>query len=750
MTADAAHNPTENWRGRLKCWALVTLLLLCATPDSWTRSVNTLSVPVNTVLARQDAWNPPLVRIESVSQLAAWPYWLYAVGMGVVLSILPIGRFAGTQDWVIVSLVAALGLLVRPADLIPMFLFAAATSLLRRPAWSHTQRIVVLAFAIILSLLLCIDFTVLILCLLGVSASRLWGRDTRRSVLALVALTVVGIAIGGFLSAGFRAAAWRPLSWLEVPAEILPLNPFATDDWREVLPVGLMVLLLPRIWYVAWHAEHLNRGALLMTTALAALGLTCGHYSGFALATLVCLPLDGKSEATALLSDQVRGRVAVGCLLPLCVLYAIPNWVSYRAVLLAGQERRRLVDPSSWKTSGRVLLMNLDESSLWNAGPFCKRFQLVADDRWDAHLESYPLYAQVCRDLREMRSSRYLQTDGTWGGYKFWIDQWKPGLVSVDSRDAAAIRRLSVSPHLRVMGVDSLRTIFGAHQSPPNQSQFRVAGRLLADLEWPSTDFEGRFEGVVAARNSDERRRVAEALLAMRLPYAAMRVMSSTTTNEDELLRARARFEIAHRIYQQTRAHSLLDQYRAIAALRMALKEGSLAPRRVLRIARGLEVLKEFGAARQFAGTLSNSISREVSKEAGRLVERCRSRLAQAEREPQPVDGEGRMRLALRAGDREAAEAALETLDPASKPFYGWLVESSRAGPRESSERLVRLINAGRIPENRRSEALFYLGDLAVEIGDSKGAMQAYATSVQADPRSPFNSLSRFSIGKLR
>ena len=359
----------------------------------------------------------------------------------------------------------------------------------------------------------------------------------------------------------------------------------------------------------------------------------------------------------------------------------------------------------------------------------------------------------LCRDLGEIRNSHYLLNDGTWGGYRHWVDLWQPSLLEVPASDTDSIRRLSLSPHWKVMGIDSRRVVFGLKDLSQNKTQVQKMATLLAELEWPSPQFEGDMSGGIVAVGEQQRSSVARVLLALRLPYAAMRLLSGNH-RDSQLIQAMCYFELAHRIYRQTRMPSLLDQFRAVSQLREALKSGRLTDRQKLRAALGLEELGEFESAIEFAGNIAEreggSTADEMHSQLATIMERCRRKLDSGEGFEEDKTPEANVRRALLAGLPENARASLDDCPEDSREFFRLLVSAGKAEPEVLYRGLIDQLNQRDFPAALRAEATFYLGSLAVEIGDSPGAAQAFMSSIQIDPRLPLNSVGRVSLSGLQ
>ena len=568
--------------------------------------------------------------------------------------------------------------------------------------------------------------------------------SNKRLAVGCVCLVFAG-TMGAVFSPGFAAALTRPLTWWTIPESILPMWP--ADKVIGRASPGLAIVVVVHAWWLAWRADRPLARQAIPLAVLSLLAITCRYYQCVSLLGVVGLT-NYSSASSRTFRHERRLRWA---LIALAVLLFVPQLESYRSFLLTGRWPRQFVDPSTWETTGRVMLMRPESSSRWQTKELRQRFSLVIDDRWDLFAAEYPGYLQVCRDLSEFRSSRYLLSDGSWGGYRQWIDRWKPTLLVADSTDLDGIRRLSLSPDWKILGIDSRRTIFGSASEPANEKQSRIAGRLLSELEWPSPQFDGSFGNTIAATSNAQRTQVAEVLLTMRLPYAALRVMPETVSQGD-LLTALCHFEVAHRVFRQTLTHTLIDQYRSIYHLRRLVERDRVPAKQLIRIARGLENLHEFETAVEFATQLVRQERSDLKQEcqwATELISRCQSKISEESTEL-TSDPEAAVRRALRAGKRTAVENGLSSVNEKRRGYYLILAGAVETSPEDTYLELISSLNRSDFPDDLRGEALFYLGSLAIEVGDSPSAATAFSASIQADPTQALNSISRISLLNLQ
>ncbi|NQV28118.1 MAG: hypothetical protein HQ518_27515 [Rhodopirellula sp.] len=738
---------------RWQDWAISFLMLISVAPDGPFQTVRILPAATSAVLAPEWAWDPPVARISALQPIAECPYWLYAIAMSLLITQFLTKRKASSASGVRFGFLIALSILARPVDFAAATIIVVTTIVLRRVRSDGTslQAIIGLTTAVVASVLFCLDFSIVLLVLLTC-----WIRDGRadlsvRIVLGFCASLAVVCGLAALCSPGFAAALARPFTWVTVSEDLLPMSPAAGSGFTHWLSIGLVVFVVSHSWWRVWNAD--NRQVVLRLVPLAVftwLCLTCRYYQWVSLLGIVCLT----DFPQAVLKDALDVRRVRWSAVPLAILFLSPQFESYQTLVLTGRWPRQFVNAETWETSGRVLLMQLEFSADWRIGGSRENFDLIVDDRWDLFRHQYGNYQQVCRDLRDVRSSRYLRSDGTWGGYKQWIEQWKPTLLVVDSSDLDAIRRLSLSPHWKLMGIDSHRTVFGADGDAKNTRQYQTAARLISELEWPSPQFDGSFGNVLAGNGDAARTQIAQVLLSMRLPYASLRVMPESIRQDDRLV-AMCHFEIAHRVFRHTRRYSLVDQYRAIYHLRHLLASGRLTAQQVVRVSRGLEALDEPETAVAFAATLSGQSAPAVTQEqqwAAQLISRCESQTHDGARVISATsdDPETLIRRAMRAGDQDAVTKSLKRLDGGDREFFQVLADSVRKTPEDVYRELIDLLNRSDFSAERRGEALFYLGSLAIEIGDSPGASNAFSASIQAAPAQPLNSISRISLRNLQ
>lgn len=723
-------------------WGLSYLLLLAATPASPGEDVTVVASGAEAVLAPDWAW-APLVTVGE------WPLWLVAAGMALLIVQLLKAVFQQSAGFERYAFLVSLSLLARPTDLMTGAILLAARLWWSSGAEGQASRrnVVVLVSLAVSAVASCLDFSI-VLCLLLCFWILRGGRRSWKTLLQLPLAMLVGCGISSAFSSGFAAALARPVSWLTVPEQLVPMSPFLVDYWSEWLTTGLLVVCVVIVWRVAWPAIQGSVSLLAVNTVLSLLALSCRYYSWSSLIGLLCLA----EWSTSRTEPAGRGRswqlvavvVVLACLLP----RSRTAWL----FAVTGSWPQESIDPTEWRSSGPVLLMEPAMANRWQVQALRGRHRVLINDRWDLFASEYPMYLMLARDLSEIRNSHYLLNDETWGGYRHWLDLWQPSLLEVSASDTDSLRRLSLSPHWKVMGIDSRRVVFGLKDLSGNKTQIQRMATLLEELEWPSPQFDGHLNGAIVAVGDQQRMTVARVLLALRLPYAAMRLLPERRGDSD-LMQAMCHFELAHRIFRQTRMSSLLDQYRAISQLREALKRDRLTDKQKLRIALGLEELGEIESAMEFAGHIAEAVTRSdadaVRPRVVAIIERCRRKLNDSKTVTSPEGAEELVRRALLAGRSEVAKVSLGDCPEAAREFYGLLVSADEAGAETLYRNLIEQLNRRDFPSALRAEATFYLASLAVEIGDSPGAAQAFMESIRIDSTLPLNSVGRVSLSGL-
>ena len=712
-------------------WLAATVLLLAA--NSLNEPARVLAPPADSVLTPESAWSVPLSGTGVGQSIAEWPFWLFAtIGAGLISMVCT--KLTATQpSWAVALLLTGLSLGMQPLHLMTaaVILGMSATVRIQLELQRPKRALVVLSGWWLLAVLVSLEFGFVILCGILMFLPGIWESAGRRSqqrhILGFALAGAALLAVACFGNSGFCAALLRPISWLWIRPDIqlLPSMAFALADTELRTSHALLATYLVYRWVAAIRSGG-PQFQLLAILVLSLLGLGCGRFLWICtLAIAAGLPLTSAAPSRAWVH-----RLAVAGSVVLSIVSAGPVLSEWYAFVVTGVSPVRQVDLLQWDTEGAVLLMNLDQSPDWQTSASRTKYRLLVDDRWDVFGDLYPTYAAVCRDLSEVRSDSYLRTDGQWGGYKRWTDVWSPTLLIVDTTDVARIRRLALSPDFSVTGIDARRTVFANRTVSANRPQMLHAMSTVMNLEWPRAVSAGVDANVMVAHNARDRRRLASVLLAMRLPYAALRVLPDDDDESTEALRTWSYLELAHRVRRHSGTSSLLDQHRAVSRLRRARNEGRWSTSELLRIAYALRGLGQDHEARLYTDTLGTA--------------------RPATQDPTgPDSAELLLRRALEGGDSEACEQLLPLLEEPVRDYYAALSSADRRCAADSYSSLQSVLDTPEFPNQLRGEANFYLGCLAIEVGDPDGAQRALAESARFEPASAFHAIREMYLRQL-
>jgi hypothetical protein len=701
-----------------------------------------------TVLEPQGTWTVPVLKIAAIDDWASWPFWVFVLLCSLLLAL------AGRQMllWevppaAVVVAVTGLALLARREHLgLAVVLFI--TSGVLHAKLSAISKSIALMGCLGLSVLITIEFGFVWFLALALflpdywQSSSKWGRGFAVLALALLAMTL-------WRWPGFAEAFWRPVSWIGLapPDSIFSRDQsvFATgQDWQAGL---LLLLIFALCWMTLWWKADQGVKFLLPLGFLTLLGFGHPGYlwiSGLALALVFRVPV--RSE----ISPKI-GHAVLAVALVFGLIRFLPKSGSYLDLAL-GEATPPLVEPARWfdkptrrEAKGRVMLLDLSQSVDWQHAETRARFELLMDDRWEVFREDYPHYAMVCRDMREVLADSYLREDQKWGGYIRWLYEWKPTLLVANSSNVWDIRRLSLSPHWRIMGIDAQRTIFGLAEDPQTYKQAAKTLGMLNQLEWPPLSGSAWPENVIAASTPSELLKVSKVLNALRFPYAALRLLPELDTAEIQTHRTYCHLEIAHRVYRHSGEGSLLDQFRAVHGVRLLLASPNHDPQEVLQALSSLEGLGLNHLAHELAESwLSSGVEDLLSSQQREELESLRTRTnadSPGTTKPNPSDAETQIRTALLEGDQKALREGLEHIEQPLRDYYALLGSAWDVPLAGLLTEMTALLERPDFPEQRRGEALFYQGCLALEAGDSQAAVSAFRNSAQVDLNSPFRAL---------
>ncbi len=699
-------------------WWVASLLLVLSTNPYWfDRSAQVVAPLHNCLLSTGDAWQLPLASWGPVDTSAAWPFWAFAICASLITALVA-QRTAMTHHALLsVMLLPGLSVSLRPDQLLgTICVLLACRFASTQPSSDWKTKFTVSALVFAISVMVTLEFGIVVLILLAMAASQFEshtdpdGIQPERRFPRVAILLAAGLTLAALADDGFAQALFRPVNWLWRDTSLMPSMQFFSGGPQEIIASALTgVVILAAVWQLL-KTENTSFTHKLLGLVLAAIGLGCGRYSAVtAIAICELNTKDARRHSPAL------SKLWMPCS---CVLVAVLQWswllANNGTSVIGGSSQDRLVDTSLWRFQGPVMLTNPDHASDWQTAACRDQFPLLLDDRWDAYSNQVSGYTSVTHDMLEGLREFYLRQDGTAGGFNTFLKQHRPVAIVVDSRNLGAIRHLSVDPTWRVMSIDSRRTILGLSDSSDTGPQTQRAGNLFMQMEWPKPHANMPLKGTLALGAADDSRAVGMVLTAMRLPYAALRILPDDDCRDTARVRTWCYLELAHRSIRHTGQPSLLDQFRAVVRLRQ-LGSRLLTPRRERdRIRRALASLQDKHLRTGLSGDLTHSIS-----------------------EPEQI-----VRSALQNGNWTDGMAASSSIEPSSaRQFYGSLLTSNEVPLGDVRSGLQSALESSDLPARIREEALFYCGCIELELRNTEAARQFFAQSQRIAPESRFSAL---------
>ncbi len=709
-------------------WWLASLLFLLGANPHWLQeSVRIVDWRAGAVLTPEAAWSAPLANWSAADSLAQWPYLAFACVAAGVLAAVATNLSRSVPSWLVACFVAGAGLSFPPKFLLPAVMIVAAARITqsRKDSEQRWPMCLMLAGLGVFAALSVHEFgfvwlVIGLLLIDGLRAtaerSERWPR-CRVPDLALLAVGVGVVAVAGLVGSGFGATVLRPVNWLgvTVSASLMPgLDSAFAAELRRI-PMLLLASVTLWKWAEFLRSGGRSRGSVPILAILPAIGLGCAHFCWLCLFSVgvVLRPdlssKDGPNVETPQPADRLTKRLLVVAALAMC----LRHFETCRETLLSGDASKQSSVTAASELKGPVLLMSPDMAQHWQTAVLRQRQPLLIDDRWEVFAGEYRDYASACRDIVNVRMDSFVRTDGSWGGYTRWMREQQPRLLVLDSRQTDDIRSLSLSPHWKVVRLDVRQVVFAQADAQENADVIRKAGSVLVALEFGGADVASAGFVIPRLVNDDDRRAVAGALNALRLPTAALRVLQDCGRDSaTDRLRTLCWLDLAHRTRRHTGRSSMLYQYRAVRMLQQAAGDSSWEQLELAGIERGLA---------QIAGDDSSATE----------------------------DDERQLRQALLQGDDASARAALDAVSPDRQQFFQTVLDSGKMEPVDSLALLIERLNGGKIPEGLRAEAWFYAGCLALEVGDGAIAREAFLFSHDADPESPFAPLRDFYLRRL-
>jgi hypothetical protein len=709
----------------LRWWLTTYTLVLAANADRLSDSI-WIFVPRSINLLTATAWNPFLANWLASAGASQIP--LFIVGLALSGSLTVVGCFAARQ--MPVELAGVWFILVAvcfPIDhtLVMVFTVAAAwmsVSCVRRSA----------------AIQLCGAFGMMILAaslftqiawpaavFSGAFFSQLCNREHGTQIsraLSTICVWCAGVVAGCVWLPGFFFAILQP--WLAMTnpqfRAVMPsvsLVPIRAVHW--ILFVSFVILLATLLW----RHSSCPRGRIARCTVLtvfAALGL--GGWNSLLLSG--CMMAIFPSWTVMVSSPGSRRLPFVGIAAAI-VLMGI-QWQRFGADLLFVRIEDRRINPHQWQVSGRVLLTNLDQSSDWHSSSDSPMFSLVLGERACSR-EVVQRYLEVCTDWKASRRERFLRADGSWGGYFTAFQEWEPNLIATDAGDVETVRNLSLDPNWKVIGIDSRRVIFGSMDDARLTPQIQNASQSLLHLEFPGRRRPAELSRTLMRGNRADAREVAIALTAMRLPYAALRILP----DDDHVRTLEARtwcyVELAHRCRSHSGQVSLLDQYRAMKGLRQLRAASSMSGETQERVERAITALDlDDDGSTHLQPRPDNSSDFAVS------------------------EAEAELRQSLAMGDVDAINGLVQVVNSSPERLFFEAIVKMGDDDTESAIRLLdRAVESGELSAGFQHEAHFYLGCLAIENGDSQKAITQLELAVKSQSSGMFSPLAEFFLFQL-
>lgn len=695
----------------LQLVAINAFAMLARFPYWISERVSLIAPESRCLLSPTNVWQVPLASTTANEWLTEIPLLLSAPIAALILTCL-VWHIFPTQQFLTALLGASLSLVIRPLDIVPLLGILVLAVCLKRDTFDRLPgaRLFLILLVTIGMIVTTLEFGLILLWLTSLLLlQRRRGTEfgTSNVVDVLVLVGLVGTV--SMLHPGFLSTWMRPVSRLGVVSSptLLPhMQPTVVCSLAWPLLIGLCV--------AAWQTLRAHPHSKLLWVTMLWLGIVTFACRDYAVLGAACvLSLLPVCRRPMLLGQYDKAGLT-GLLL---IVLAVFSWRTDKTSVLAGQSPVRHVDPSAWSTTGTVLLTDLSHAHRWQSGSMTKQYTLVLDDRWEVFSSHYADYLRVVTDLKQGHVLAFLRDDGTLGGYQRSIVKWDVALVEVDATDLAAVRRLTYSPDMKFLAADEQRVILGNQNLPEIRPQLAASLQAIMMLEWPTPQHDLAIDSVLVANTDRSALRVANLLCAMRLPYAAMRFIREDTSESAERTRTLCLLELAHRALRQSSTGSLLDQHRAVVRLLNEAQQGWWEPAAVTRR------LQALGAV-------------------------DRSELLQA----RESDRRSAIRKALLAGDREFASKRLDEFaaDSSEAALYDVILKSPALAPGEIRAHLTKVLDStSDIDDSLRAELYFYLGCLALEIGETESAIQGFRASLFVDAESAFSFLCRFHLSQL-
>ncbi|MBI1349181.1 hypothetical protein GC163_23170 [bacterium] len=690
-------------------WVIAFLLLISPTSVALSESVFVLAPVDQSLIAAPRLWNVPLAEVLPVESYywSRWGFSLFAASVISLLVGLVCNRF---NSLVILSLLVGLSLSFQPREMANLACMVAWVALNHRSADRNTVQIARGSMLLLFAGLTSLELGIFVL----VMMTMIWQsqRQTRFVNKAVVSGLLAGLLVTIIFSVpSFGAMFLRPLSWtwMNYASFCIPdLQPVLSLKHFHAGPFFLFLVICDALKRVCLCPETtwMTRVSAVL---LASLGSLCQWYTSLATVALITFVPRSAQQIqlpASWLTPAVGGIIALGQL----SLVFFDEGTSR----ILGSDGSRIVDVEHWPGQGAVFLTNLSQSHQWQSPKLRKQFPLLLSDRWDVGAEAVESYVKICGDLVAGKREPYRKTDGSWGGFQPFLLDHKVAVIVIDSSNLEAIRKTSLDPQWRILSIDAQRTTFGRFDRADTGPQAERAGRLLMHLEWPRPVLADTLDGTLELGSPADRRKVSMVLNAIRLPYAALKLLPEDSSWDTETVATWSYVELAQRSLRQAGTVSLTDHPRAM---------------------RGLQRISS-------SWWINNSDRKLARNCYASLTHRAHSTI---NLEASPA--ETQFRSGISKGDWSAAEMTLSEMPAATQRYFGVFLKSGSI--HNLSDDLSQSIG-DELPQHLQAEGWFLQAGLQLELGDLAAAKSSLERAGVLDQGNPYAALREFYSAQMQ
>lgn len=553
-------------------WWIVAFMACCVqllqSPESDVFLIETATVYADSSAATA-VWNIPLVGQNTLDQGLIVPEW-FAAALAAALIVCMLNRSSNYQRFHNIILIILLAAAWSPDDILLWFWVLLTVRCLPHQSdgqwtWKSTLLATTCVAAAILTTL---DFSIVILLTFTIAIDSII-RQRRASKTAssgnpFVCIGVISAVSLGltFSFDGFSETAYRPLTAILMVLKETPYSSLHTVS-HSLLDSAVLATVILVALNRTYSRQHSAQPALTTITVFLAAGLLCREYVFVAIVVLMQISPTRKNHQVT--TEPTSNSLFINGLTTAATIGVVVLQILQLQPLLSSDPlRQRLVDLSSLKSKVNVLIINPESTPRWKGAIAPRNTRLIIDDRWERFSPNQAEDAQqVFADLLRGRREKYLLANTKAGGTRKWMGDLNPDLLVVNSNQWTAIRQLSLDPNWNVIAIDGHRTVLAAAGRPELDTRAQEASRLWFFLEWPNPRSKVVVEGILEPGLDADSIRVAGVLNAMRLPYAALRVLPDIDSIECDLQRAWSYTELAIRSARQNGQTSLLDVVRA-------------------------------------------------------------------------------------------------------------------------------------------------------------------------------------------